>query len=53
MGIADWFSTFCSKLQIGDGGTISDRYKAITRRLNTDFWETTSDTVLGPFSGRT
>src|SRR5215470_12692693 len=43
MGLADWFSTFCGNLQIQDGGMISSRYKAITRRLNTDFWTTTSD----------
>ena len=43
MGLADWFSTFCTKIQVQDGGTISARYKAITRRLNTDFWDTTSD----------
>ena len=43
MGVGDWFSTFCSNIQVQDGGTISSRYKAITRRLNTDFWSTTSD----------
>lgn len=43
MPLADWFSTFCSNLQIRDGGTISLRYKNITRRLNTDFWSTDSD----------
>jgi len=43
MGLADWFSTFCTNIQVQDGGTISTRYKAITRRLNTDFWNTTSD----------
>jgi|ERR1017187_2746743 hypothetical protein len=43
MGIADWFSDFCSTIQVKDGGTISMRYKRITRRLNTDFWNTTSD----------
>ena len=43
MGLADWFSTFCSNIQVSSGVTISSRYKAITRRLNTDFWNTTSD----------
>jgi len=43
MGVSNWFSDFCSNLQIRDGGTISSRYKAITRRLNTDFWNTNSD----------
>jgi hypothetical protein len=43
MGLGDWFSTFCTNIQVQDSGTISDRYKTITRRLNTDFWNTTSD----------
>lgn len=34
---------FCSNIQVEDGGTISTRYKDITRRLNTDFWNTTSN----------
>ena len=44
MGLADWFSIFCSNIQGQNGAVISLRYKAITRRLNTDFWETASDT---------
>lgn len=40
MGLADWFSTCCSNLQVQNDDTISARYKAITRRLNTDFWTT-------------
>ncbi len=43
MGLGDWFSTFSGNLLITDGGTISTRYKNITRRLNTDYWATTSD----------
>jgi hypothetical protein len=45
MGLADWFSTFCSNIQVSSSSkdSISKRYKAITRRLNTDFWDTTSD----------
>jgi hypothetical protein len=43
MGLAEWFSSFCSNIQVQDGGTISARYKAITRRLNTDFRKTTSE----------
>ena len=43
MALAEWFRSFCSNIQVSDGGTISVRYKAITRRLNTDFWNTTSD----------
>jgi hypothetical protein len=51
MGLADWFSTFCSNIQVQDGGTISTRYKSITRRLNTDFWTTTSDTAHSLYVG--
>ena len=43
MALAEWFRSFCSNIQVSDGGTISARYKTITRRLNTDFWNTTSD----------
>src|SRR5437667_1437360 len=51
MGLADWFSTFCSNLQVQDGGTISTRYRAITRRLNKDFWETESETSHSLYVG--
>lgn len=51
MGLADWFSTFCSNIQVQDGGTISTRYKNITQRLNTDFWDTTSDTSHSLYVG--
>ena len=51
MGLADWFSTFCSNIQVRDGGTISNRYKNITRRLNTDFWNTESDTSHSLYVG--
>ena len=51
MGLANWFSTFCSNIQVQDGGTISTRYKNITRRLNKDFWSTTSDTSHSLYVG--
>jgi hypothetical protein len=51
MGLADWFSSFCSNIQVKDGGTISTRYKNITKRLNTDFWNTTSDTSHSLYVG--
>ena len=51
MGLGEWFSTFCSNLQVADGGTISQRYKNITKRLNTDFWNTTSDTSHSLYVG--
>ena len=51
MGLADWFSTFCANIQVQDGGTISNRYKKITRRLNTDFWNTESNTSHSLYVG--
>ncbi len=51
MGLADWFSTFCKNMQVQDGGTISSRYRSITRRLNTDFWDTTSETAHSLYVG--
>lgn len=51
MGLAEWFQGFCDNLQVKDGGTISMRYKAITRRLNTDFWTTTSETSHSLYAG--
>ena len=51
MGLAEWFKTFCKNIQVQDGGTISLRYKNITRRLNTDFWYTTSETTHSRYVG--
>lgn len=51
MSLAEWFSSFCSTLTVKDGGTISTRYKNITKRLNTDFWSTTSDTSHSLYVG--
>ncbi len=51
MGLAEWFSTFCANIQVQDGGTISTRYKNITRRLNSDYWTTMSDTAHSLYVG--
>ena len=51
MGLAEWFTTFCSNIQIRDGGTISNRYRTITRRLNSDFWNTSSETSHSLYVG--
>lgn len=51
MGLAEWFSGFCSNLSVKDGGTISTRYKNITKRLNTDYWATSSDTSHSLYVG--
>jgi hypothetical protein len=51
MGLGEWFSGFCTNIQVQDGETITSRYKAITRRLNTDFWSTSSDTSHSLYVG--
>ena len=51
MGRADWFESFCDNIKVQDGGTISFRYRTITRRLNTDFWNTTSETAHSLYVG--
>ena len=51
MGLAGWFSTFCGNIQVKNGATISGRYRNITKRLNTDFWSTTSDTAHSLYVG--
>ena len=51
IGLADWFKTFCGNIQVQNGAVISLRYKAITKRLNTDFWETDSDTSHSLYVG--
>lgn len=51
MSIADWFQTFCRKLQVSNGATIARRYQNITQRLNTDFWSTTSETAHSLYVG--
>ena len=51
MGLADWFSTFCGNIQVKNRATISSRYRNITKRLNTDFWSTTSDTAHSLYVG--
>ena len=51
MGLADWFRTFCGNIQVRNKATISARYKNITKRLNTDFWSTTSDTSHSLYVG--
>lgn len=51
MGLAEWFSAFCSNIRVQDGGTVANRYKAITRRLNKDFWNTGSETSHSLYVG--
>ena len=51
MGLADWFRTFCTNIQVQDGGTISRRYRTITHQLNADFWNTESYTSHSLYVG--
>lgn len=51
MGLANWFETFCNDLQVNNSATIAGRYAALTTRLNTDFWNTTSDTAHSLYVG--
>lgn len=51
VGVADWFQSFCDAIQIKNQSTISQRYRAITRRLNSDFWNTTSETAHSLYVG--
>lgn len=51
MGLAEWFKDLCNNLQVNDGGTISARYKRITKQLNKDFWDITSDTSHSLYVG--
>jgi hypothetical protein len=45
MSISDKFENFCKNILISstNSGKVSSRYKAITKRLNKDFWDTDSD----------
>jgi hypothetical protein len=53
MGVGEDFSTFKDNYQISSEliGSISYRYKRITRQLNTDFWKTNSDTAHSLYVG--
>ena len=51
MGVGGWFNTFCTNIRVHDSGTISKRYKAITRRLNMEFWKTISETSHSLYVG--
>lgn len=51
MGLAEWFNVFCSNLIVQNTSTISLRYKNITKRLNTDYWSTDSDTSHSLYVG--
>lgn len=51
MSISTWFYEFNQNLKIQNGESISRRYATITRRLNTDFWTTSSDIAHSHYVG--
>lgn len=51
MGVGEWFGEFCGNIKVKSVATISTRYKNITQRLNTDFWDTVSDTAHSFYVG--
>ncbi|BFH60508.1 SMODS domain-containing nucleotidyltransferase [Paenibacillus azoreducens] len=53
MSVSDYFSQFCSNLRMSDStvSTIQQRYKQITKRINIDYWNSTSDTTHSLYVG--
>lgn len=53
MGLADWFETFNSNLRMTKTTTddIATRYKAMTLRINQDFWNISSNTQNSLYVG--
>ena len=53
MSVANWFSTFCSNIRIesDDETTIRSRYRQITKRINLEYYNTSSDTAHSLYIG--
>lgn len=51
MSVSDWFKRFESNIRVLNGGLISLRTGRITTRLNTEFWNTTSDSAHRFYAG--
>lgn len=53
MSVGDWFGTFCDNILIGsdDVSTIRTRYHQITKRINLDYYSTSSDTAHSLYIG--
>ncbi|MBT9151687.1 MAG: hypothetical protein DDT40_01883 [candidate division WS2 bacterium] len=45
MAVGDWFTTFCSNILMSDDtvSTISTRYRQFTKRINLDYYGSTSE----------
>ncbi len=53
VSVSDWFSSFCSNIQIdsSDLDIISARYHQITKRINLDYYNSSSDTLHSLYVG--
>ena len=51
MAVTEWFNAFCENIRIKHSGSISKRSRAVARCLNTEFWDTPSDTSHSLFIG--
>ena len=53
MSVSDYFSTFCSNLRMSSDtvSTIQYRYHQITKRINLDYWNSSSETTHSLYVG--
>lgn len=53
MSVSDNFSTFCSNLRMSSDtvSTIQNRYHQITKRINIDYWDSTSEIMHSLYVG--
>lgn len=53
MSVTDWFSTFCSNILISsaDLEKVSSRYRQITKRINLDYYSSSSETAHSLYVG--
>lgn len=53
MSVSNYFSTFCSNLRMRSDtvATIQARYHQITKRINLDYWHSSSDTIHSLYVG--
>lgn len=53
MSESDWFNTFCSSIKMSSDvvTNISSRYHQITKRINIDYWNTSSDKAHSLYVG--
>ena len=53
MSVSDFFSTFCNNLRMSDDtvSKIQNRYHQITKRINLDYWDSSSETQHSLYVG--